>query len=1209
MKPRLQSDVCVKKYVINTTKKKWGRGVEMKRETVFRKSLVILTLVGSLSLFFLVAPGAHSATELQTGVFSEIQIPQEPDLSEIQNEALAIWWDKPLLNSNDSVHVMVEMDQPPAIEVYARHRSSASKIDGKPDPDAVQAVRAHLAQIEYAQQMLIDELTGGQINAHMVSRTQRAFNGVTVQVAADKLNDIYSLPGVKAVHLTGLYYRMTDTSVPFIGAPSAWDPNLLGGSFTGSGVVIAVIDDGIDYTHTNFGGVDGYEGNDRRVIEPGTFPTAKIINGFDLAGDDFDAASSDPSNRTPRPDPDPLPCNDHGTKVASVIAGLGVNNDGTTYTGPYDLTTHSNPFRIGPGVAPQASLIALKVFGCGGATRSDLIVQAIERALDPNGDGNFSDRADIINMSLGSPFFPFAGSPEFNAIDNAHQAGSIIVVAAGNNGDTYYSVNGLGQHPNALSVAAVIDNGVFAQNVRVNSPFGIAGDYPAAISAFGPALFVSSITGNLVYATPNDGCAPLNNAAQMVGNIALVDRGNCTLVTKARNAQNAGATAVIVANNTSGLPLNVGDDGSGRDIKIPNYLITQTTGDLFRQQLQALNQVKVSLLFDNVTSQPNLANTLLPSSSRGGVFGNAVKPDISAPGANITSSWFGSGNGSASFSGTSMASPHVAGVAALLKEKYPNFTPDELKIPLYNTGTDVFSGANDGLPQHGTSYAGAGTVQAIDAAATEIYVAYKEVNTLTITSTFVFGDVKESTDNETLPVIVNVTNNGSSTQNLAITYDRTSDIPGVDPSFPSTVSVPGNSTAEVQLNWNLIPLNMRHTRDATVGATQGGNPRHWLSEEIGYFNFTPSGGGQKIRLPAYFAAYPASNMSTTQNALKLTNPAGTIPLGLTGQQVHTGNDFPADVISITSPFELHGTDPDDPITPFAFNHLDLQHTGVRSFRTSGSTPDNRLLFGVSTYGDWYSPNQLTVNVFIDTNRDGTDDFQLFNTSFPNAQGGPSDVFVTRLRNLQTGDVTTQFFLNSFSASQFNIAPFNTNVMILPVATSALGLTDANGRFDYQVKTSVGNMMVDESARFTYDATRPGLTFGANTIFFDLNGATIPIGYNTSDFRAANSTGALLFHHHNTSGNRAGILPVNFADQGPSIADLLKNKKHLDVEGESFARGAKVLINGKEVKKTVFFSATDLRAKKAGKTIQDGDVVMVRNPDGSLSLPFIFRNGG
>jgi hypothetical protein len=65
-----------------------------------------------------------------------------------------------------------------------------------------------------------------------------------------------------------------------------------------------------------------------------------------------------------------------------------------------------------------------------------------------------------------------------------------------------------------------------------------------------------------------------------------------------------------------------------------------------------------------------------------------------------------------------------------------------------------------------------------------------------------------------------------------------------------------------------------------------------------------------------------------------------------------------------------------------------------------------LLFGVSTYGDWYSPNQLTFNVLIDTNQDGAEDFQLFNTSLPNAQGGPGDVFVTRLRNLQTGNITT-----------------------------------------------------------------------------------------------------------------------------------------------------------------------------------------------------------
>ncbi len=81
-------------------------------------------------------------------------------------------------------------------------------------------------------------------------------------------------------------------------------------------------------------------------------------------------------------------------------AGNGVNADGTTFAGPYGPSTPFSSLRIGPGSAPQAQLYALRVFGCGGGT--NLTVQAIDWATDPNGDNDMSDRLDVINMSLGS---------------------------------------------------------------------------------------------------------------------------------------------------------------------------------------------------------------------------------------------------------------------------------------------------------------------------------------------------------------------------------------------------------------------------------------------------------------------------------------------------------------------------------------------------------------------------------------------------------------------------------------------------------------------------------------------------------------------------------------------------------------------------------------------------------------------------------------
>jgi len=159
---------------------------------------------------------------------------------------------------------------------------------------------------------------------------------------------------VKAVHWLPIHTIDNSSSVSFIKAVSAWAAT---SGNAGQGVKIAIIDTGVDYTHANFGGpgtVAAYNANNRSIIEPGTFPTAKVVGGRDFAGDAYTGAN------TPVPDPDPLDCNGHGSHVAGTAAGLGVNGDGTTFLGPYDNSTPFSSFLIGPGVAPRADIYAFK---------------------------------------------------------------------------------------------------------------------------------------------------------------------------------------------------------------------------------------------------------------------------------------------------------------------------------------------------------------------------------------------------------------------------------------------------------------------------------------------------------------------------------------------------------------------------------------------------------------------------------------------------------------------------------------------------------------------------------------------------------------------------------------------------------------------------------------------------------------------------------
>ena len=186
--------------------------------------------------------------------------------------------------------------------------------------------------------------------------------------------------------------------VPLIGAPTVWDGV---DGLHGEGMKIAIIDTGIDYTHADFGG-PGHGGRLRgrprhRHQRPPTRRCSVRRRPGSRAASTSSATTTTRTTRysVPQPDPNPLDCNGHGTHVAGTAAGSGVLADGETYAGPYDAETIAgNSWLVGPGVAPEADLYAVRVFGCGGST--DVIVDAIEWAVDND--------MDVINMSLGSSF-------------------------------------------------------------------------------------------------------------------------------------------------------------------------------------------------------------------------------------------------------------------------------------------------------------------------------------------------------------------------------------------------------------------------------------------------------------------------------------------------------------------------------------------------------------------------------------------------------------------------------------------------------------------------------------------------------------------------------------------------------------------------------------------------------------------------------------
>ena len=200
-------------------------------------------------------------------------------------------------------------------------------------------------------------------------------NAVFVEVDAAVLTDLAQDPAVVRIAPVKDYELDLFETVPYIGASA-----VQAAGFDGAGVRVAVLDSGIDYYHAALGGSGDpaeYAADDPTIIEPGTFPTAKVVGGYDFVGSNW-FGSGGPSEV---PDPDPLddgPGAGHGTHVGHIIGGFG-------------------------GVAPGVDLYAVKVCSsistaCSGVA----LIQGMEFAVDPNGDGDPADHVDIINMSLGS---------------------------------------------------------------------------------------------------------------------------------------------------------------------------------------------------------------------------------------------------------------------------------------------------------------------------------------------------------------------------------------------------------------------------------------------------------------------------------------------------------------------------------------------------------------------------------------------------------------------------------------------------------------------------------------------------------------------------------------------------------------------------------------------------------------------------------------
>lgn len=543
-------------------------------------------------------------------------------------------------------------------------------------------------QIEQEQQELIDSLKAISSDVQVVYRYKLVMNGLAVVGPKEIQSKILSLPSVASYEEVGQFGReMTEESMgsfslvsdykkhnssKFIGAEKLHQLGI-----KGQGIKVGVLDTGIDYTHSMLGGPGTVASF--KSIDPSQssslFPNDKVVGGIDLVGSDYDASSLAFKYRIPRPDLNPLDEGSHGTHVAGTIAGHG------DYINSYD------------GVAPEASLYAIKVFGKTGSTSDMVVIAGLEYAIDPNGDGDLSDQLDIVNLSLGSGY----GNPKImyaEALKNVVRAGTLAVVAAGNSGDKDYIVSAPGTATEALSVASSIDD--TEHNWKSNaSLIEFAGQkiYVEAVEATTTKkISEGSVAGELYYIGYADKDLSSEQAAQLNGKVALIDRGVVNFDDKIKRAAGAGAIGVVVV---SGLGQSVISMGTIAQYDIPAIMINNEVGSKVKA---ALKTTTVNFYFkaDKMIEKKENIDTISTFSSRGPrSMDGFLKPEITAPGQNIISAEAGKGNQTIQKSGTSMATPHMAGAAALLKQKLKSenkrLSALEMKNVLMGTTQILFS--------------------------------------------------------------------------------------------------------------------------------------------------------------------------------------------------------------------------------------------------------------------------------------------------------------------------------------------------------------------------------------------------------------------------------------------------------------------------------------------------------------------------------------
>ncbi len=967
-----------------------------------------------------------------------------PDLSSIDGRIA-----QSLRGATGEIAAFVQLDAPSSIDLSEAGKSAAA-IDANADAVAV----------------LADKVLPDTANARTSTRVHRqgvTHNAVAGMIVAGDAAKIRALAAKdEVVKVSRLYPRTADNkgSNVFTGAAKAWTDTLV----TGRGVRIGIIDTGIDYTHADFGGPGtaaaralAYGAKGQDPVKAGTYDATKFAGGYDFAGYNYNPALG----IDPTPDPNPIDATNaqgggHGSHVAGTTAGFGVLANGSTWRGGY-RNLDTSDWKIGPGSAPHAQLYGLKVFGdLGGGTNLTLL--ALDWAADPNGDGDLSDHLDIVNMSLGSDNSP-ADDPENLFVDELASIGVLSVDSAGNGGDISDVGGSPGSSRAALTVANSVGNTVTLDALEVTAPSDLAKRYPGQNSqsyagtadVTAPVAFVSdSFTGCSTFTAAQ--------AATVKDKIAYLSWDDndqtraCGSGARFNAAQAAGAVGVLLSSTRDYFEAGIAGNAG-----IPGAQMTGTTTTALLPAIKAGTlTVRLSKSFGNASfvSNPAIGDLLNSGSSRG-VHGSLgiVKPDVAAPGTDIASVASGGGTNGWVMSGTSMSAPHVTGIAALVKQAHPRWTPAQIKAAVMNTAThDVVTDKTPTGLAYGPERVGSGRVDAA-AATSEKTLAYATDDPAGVSVSF--GVVPIAASPVTISKTVTLRNTAllrAATFSTSFVQSSKAGAAKVTVS-PASVTVPRNGSATVTVTLTVDPATVERNIDPTQSALASpGVARDYVAEVSGRLVLT---GDDNTELRVPVRAAPRLVADLTAKPVSFDFESLTAPLAIDGRATNAGG-----WVSQVAPFELKALSPafdadfGEGASKSNLASADIRAVGFAStapqLKAAGLNQANGWLgIAMAAEGEWAKVGTFMQPwVDIDVDGDGQYDLETVLTQYSDADDlavavtytlrpwrvngvlrAPGTVLATVAPNLNWGNVDTTIFDN--------------NTLVLPIPLGSTGITAAH----------------------------------------------------------------------------------------------------------------------------------------------------------------------